>query len=69
MATRSKKKKVVKNVNNEKPFDKVSNEIEHLEALLKFSLRAVDGRSEDLDKLFTDQAKKIQAQIKELKEQ
>lgn len=69
MANRSKKKKVAKKVNTKRLSSKVSNEIEHLEILLGFSLKAVDGRSEDLDKLFTDQANKIRAQIEELKEQ
>ena len=65
MAKKSRKKTESKKSEQD---NKVSNDIRHLEVLLKFSLEAVDGRSESLDKLFQDQSNKIQKEIDELKE-
>jgi hypothetical protein len=64
MATRFKtKKKAVVTQNSE-----FSSKIKCLEADLKYSLRAIDGKSEVLDKLFTNQANRIGFQIKIIKE-
>ena len=60
MANRSKKKKVAK---KKQPLSEVSNEIWHLQNLLKLTLRAIDGRSEDLDNFFRNQAQKIAGRI------
>lgn len=61
MAKRTKKKK--KSVDKE-----VLNQIAHLETLLKYSRRVVDGTSEQLDELFSGQCKKLEGLIKKLKE-
>lgn len=61
MAIRSKKKKKTK-------VNKNSKEIRYLEILIKYSLRAADGKSGDLDELFLCQAKKLQDQLDKLKE-
>ncbi len=45
---------------------KFCKEIAHLEVLLRFSLKAVDNSSEELDSLFTNQANKIRKKIKDL---
>jgi hypothetical protein len=60
MANRSKKKKVAK---KKQPPKEISNEIWHLQNLLTLTLRAMDGRSEELDAFFKNQAQKIAARI------
>lgn len=57
---KSKKKAKVKNKEN-------VSKIKHLETLLMLTLRCVDGRSQELDSLFTNQGKRIQTQINKLK--
>lgn len=56
MAQKTKPKKINKN----------ANEIRHLKVLLHYSLRAMEGQSEELDKLFFDQAARIRLKIKNL---
>jgi hypothetical protein len=64
MASRSKvTKRPKKKMNPE-----LVNEIRQLEVLLKYSLRAVDGSSQELDKLFQGQADKIKGKLNKLKE-
>lgn len=46
----------------------ISKQIRHLETDLHFTLRAIDGKSEDLDALFNSQAERIYRQIDKLKE-
>jgi len=61
MAKKSKK--------NKKPQNReYLNQIRYLEILLNISLKSVDGRSEQLDMLFANQARRIQLQINKLKE-
>jgi hypothetical protein len=57
-----KKKKVVKKVKEHKN----AKEIKYLERLVELSLRNV-GQSESLDKLFKNQADRIQSEIFKLK--
>lgn len=62
MAKKTKKpKKVVKKVKVHKNI----KEIEYLQRLIELSLRNV-GKSEQLDKLFINQAHRIQAEISKL---
>lgn len=61
MANKSKSKKVAKKV-------EVSNEIWHLQNLLRLTLKAIDGRSEELDTFFRNQAQKIAAKINKPKQ-
>lgn len=64
MAKKTKKrKKVVKKVKE----NKNTKEIKYLERLIELSLRNVSGKSEELDKLFKNQADKLQGQIFKLK--
>lgn len=58
MAKKSKKKAVIKK--------KFSKDINHLEVLLKFSLRAADDKSQVLRDIFNEQADKIRNKIKDL---
>jgi hypothetical protein len=62
MKTKSKNKKTIKK-------DKFSKEINNLEKDLKFTINAIDGKSEQIDSIFKDQAKKIREEIKKIKEQ
>lgn len=64
MAIRSKKKKKSKVTKK----NKFSKEIAYLQRLIKYSLRAANGTSEQLDILFKSQAEKLQAQIDKLEE-
>jgi gas vesicle protein len=64
MAIRSKKKKRAR----VKKSSESLNQIRHLETLLKFSLRAANGMSPELDALFDGQADRIREQIKKVKE-
>jgi len=62
MAKRTKKKiRVKQNTESLK-------QIRHLETLLRYTLQSVDGKSAELDILFTNQGKRIQGQINKLKE-
>ena len=65
MAKQSKKKKAPKKVvkNTEK-----DNQIKYLSNLLVRSLDQVQGRSEELDDLFTKQANRLLLKIEKLKE-
>lgn len=60
---KTKKKNVKKQVNKEN-----LNKIRFLEVALKFSLRAANGSSEGLDRLFTNQANRIIKEIEKIKE-
>ena len=62
MAKKSKKK------SKPKMSKETSKQIRHLETDLSFTLRAIDGKSEDLDLLFVNQAKRLRGQIDKLKE-
>jgi hypothetical protein len=62
MAKKAKKKSKLK------MSKETSKQIRHLETDLHFTLRAIDGKSEDLDLLFVNQAKRIRSQIDKLKE-
>ena len=64
MAKRSKKKTARKKTVNKE----LSNKIRHLEVLMAFTLRNVDGKSEELDVLFSNQAKRIRAELDKLEE-
>ena len=55
MAIKKKQKKVV--------MRKFPKEIEYLRKLIKLSLQCVDGKSPELDSLFSQQASRLQAQI------
>lgn len=57
----SKKKKVKQNPESLK-------QIRYLEILLENTNRAIDGKSIELDVLFTNQGKRLQDQINKLKE-
>jgi hypothetical protein len=60
MAKKTKKpKKVVKKVKENKNI----NEIRYLEKLIELSLRNVNGKSEELDKLFTNQANRLKSDL------
>jgi regulator of protease activity HflC (stomatin/prohibitin superfamily) len=60
MAKKTKKpKKVVKKTKE----NKNTKEIKYLERLIELSLRNVTGKSEELDKLFTNQANRMKEQI------
>jgi hypothetical protein len=63
MAMRSKKKKTVKMKMNKE----ISRQIKNLETDLKLTIRAIDGKYESLDQIFTSQAQRIRAQIDKLK--
>ena len=65
MAKKSKKKKIIKKApkNTEK-----SKEIRHLNNLLARSLDQVQGKSDELDDLFTKQANRLLIKIEKLKE-
>ena len=64
MAKKTKKKNASK-----KKINKVlAKQIEHLETLLSFSMRSIDGRYEQTDSLFTNQVVKIRRQIEKVKE-
>jgi len=63
MASRSKNKKSVK----KKISKELANQIRHLEVDLSFTLRAIDGKSEELDDLFTKQANRIKIQLDKAK--
>jgi hypothetical protein len=59
----------VKKKNKSKPANKeLSNKIYRLEVMLKFTTRAIDGRSEQLDSLFSKQADRLMDEIKKVKE-
>lgn len=63
MAKKTKKlKKVVKKVKEHKNI----NEIRYLEKLIELSLRNVNGKSEELDKLFTNQASRLKLDLAKL---
>ena len=67
MAKKTKKhKKAVKRVTRKIKINKNINEIEYLERLIELSLRNV-GKSEELDKLFNNQANRIREEIAKLK--
>lgn len=61
MASRSKKKFVRTNKENAK-------EIRYLEILLTCSLKNINGKSDQLDSLFSNQATRLKKQIQKLKE-
>lgn len=63
MASKKKSKKVESE--SKKEFRK---EIKHLEIILNRSLQSIDGKSEGLDSLFTNQANRIRSRIQKLKE-
>lgn len=58
--------KVSKNTTKSAEQNKNINEIKYLHRLIELSLRNV-GKSEQLDKLFTDQANRIKEEITKLK--
>jgi hypothetical protein len=59
----------VKKKNKSKPANKeLSNKIYRLEVMLKFTTRAIDRRSEQLDSLFSKQADRLMDEIKKVKE-
>lgn len=64
MASKSKnnKKAPKVSINNE-----LLKQIRHLETDLKFTVRAIDGKSEQLDELFKNQAERIKTKINNLK--
>lgn len=64
---RKTKKKVKKKINHSRNKENY-NQIKHLEVLLAFTVRVIDGRSEQLDIIFMGQANKIKDQIEKLKE-
>lgn len=68
MASSSKAKKKSKKGMKIKQFDPKDNEIAHLNVLLKYSLRNIQGRSEGLDSLFTAQADRIRAELNKLEQ-
>ena len=45
----------------------VLNEIKHLTILMEYSAKNIDGKSEELDSLFTNQVNKLQEKIDKLK--
>lgn len=63
MAKKTKKSKKTMKKTKE---DKNIKEIKYLERLIELSLRNV-GKSEELDKLFTNQANRLKQQINKLK--
>lgn len=66
MAKKTKKpKKVVKKVKE----NKNTNEIKYLERLIELSLRNVTGKSEELDKIFKNQAERIAGQLLKVKKE
>jgi len=68
MAKKTKKRKtVVKKAPKKIAEHKNANEIRYLEKLIELSLRNVTGKSEELDKLFTNQANRLKEQISKLK--
>jgi hypothetical protein len=46
----------------------LDNQIKYLQVLIGHSINAADGKSEELDKLFTNQANKLKLQLDKLKE-
>ena len=44
----------------------LNNEIKHLTTLLNYTEKNINGQSQDLDKLFTAQSKRIKAKIKKV---
>ena len=65
MAKKTKKKKPSK---SKKLSVKLVKQIQYLKLLKQVSLNAADGKSEQLDSLFTSQADKIQHEIEKLKD-
>ena len=59
---------MTKNKKNPSPTKnkELLNQIRQLEVMLEFTKRGIDGKSTDLDRLFTNQAKRIQEQIDKL---
>ena len=45
-----------------------ASEFEHLETILTLTMRCIDGRSDQLDAVFKEQANKIYEQMEKLKE-
>lgn len=71
MASKPKKKsKSLKNKTNRAPkadIEKFVKEFTFLQILLDYTMRVVDGKSEQLDLLFTAQANRIREQMENLK--
>ena len=59
-----------KNTKNKKtPINKeLGSKIQYLQKLIDISLNQVDGKSEELDNLFTNQANRLKVQLDKLKE-
>ena len=66
MANKSNKKKLLKKTKVVRDT-KFLNNLRHLEKLLDYSWKCVDGKSEHLDDLFTKQSSRILEQINKLK--
>ena len=66
MVKRSKKKKVAK---KKQLSEKVSNKINNLGNMLALTLKAIDGKSDELDGYFKNQATNIQARIDKLRKE
>ena len=61
----AKKAKDKKKLSNTEKIEK-EREFRHLETLLKYSLKAIDGRSGPIDELFTEQAYKVKKKLREI---
>ncbi len=55
-----------KNKTQKKKDPTILKEINYLNTLLRYSLKSADNTSEELNKLFMDQADKLKAQIEKL---
>lgn len=60
MAIKKKRKKILKK--------KFSKEIEYLNKLIKISINNIDGKSPELDSFFSDQAKRLGAEVDKLEQ-
>jgi DNA polymerase II small subunit/DNA polymerase delta subunit B len=67
MVKRSKKKSLAEKSKKRVFSKEVVNQIKYLEKLIKYSLRAANGVSEDLNVLFTNQANELDKKLKNLR--